>query len=255
MTTSRPTSTAPAVRFEHVSKSFSAARRRDFLMRRIARRSAPAEPSFRLEAVSFELAAGESLAVVGRNGAGKSTLLALLAGLAVPDAGRIRVSGRVAALMELGGGFHPDLTGRENLVLYAALLGSTRRQVERQASEIADFAGLGSHLLDPLRTYSSGMVLRLAFSVAIHVDPDVLVIDEVLAVGDPGFQARCIERIEDLRKAGKTLVLVSHDSRLLERLCDRALWLDRGGVRRTGPVDDVTRSYQEHVTSHSADLV
>jgi len=198
---------------------------------------------FALRDVSFRVAAGESLAVVGRNGAGKSTLLSLVAGLTDPVEGRIAVSGRVAALLELGSGFHPDLTGVENLRLNASLLGLSKKRTNEVYEQILAFAGIGDFIYEPIRTYSMGMTMRLAFSIAINVDPDILIVDEVLAVGDQAFQEKCQERIRDFKAKGKTLLFVSHSGPLVRELCDRALWLDRGQVLMDGPVAEVLDAY------------
>jgi ABC-type polysaccharide/polyol phosphate transport system ATPase subunit len=202
-----------------------------------------AEGFYALHDVSFSLARGEGLAVVGANGAGKSTLLAALAGLLKPDSGRLMVDGRVSTLMELGSGFHPDLTGWENLRLYGAILGLSRREVQERAGDIADFAELHGYMDQPVRTFSSGMVLRLAFAVAVHAQGDIILIDEILAVGDAAFQKKCHRRLLELRGKGATLVCVSHVSDTLESLCQRALWLHHGRVVRDGLYQDVTAAY------------
>src|SRR5579884_1736173 len=201
-----------------------------------------------LKGVSFKVARGESLAVVGSNGAGKSTLLSIVTGLTRPDKGTIQVNGRVAALLQLGAGFHPDLTGRENVYLNAALLGFNERQTKAMFEDIVDFAGVRDFIDEPLRTYSNGMMLRLAFSVAVNVDPDVLIIDEVLAVGDQDFQAKCHDRILGLRRAGKTFLCVSHSKPMLMELCDRALWLDQGEVMMCDRIAAVFEAYEGHTT-------
>jgi ABC-type polysaccharide/polyol phosphate transport system ATPase subunit len=198
---------------------------------------------YALKNVSFHLESGESLAVVGPNGAGKSTLLGLVAGLARPDEGNVRVNGRVAALLELGAGFHGDLTGAENVRLNAALIGLTRKRTNEVFEQIADFAGIGEFMAEPLRTYSTGMVMRLAFAVAVHLDPEVLLVDEVLAVGDQAFQAKCIDKISEFRRAGKTLLCVSHAAGMVQQLCDRAIWLDHGELIMSGSVFEVTEAY------------
>jgi ABC-type polysaccharide/polyol phosphate transport system ATPase subunit len=234
----------PLIAFDRVSKTFSlggAKLMRDHasdLFRLKTRRR-----FWALKAVSFTLEPGESMAVIGRNGAGKSTLLSLVAGLAEPVEGSVIVNGRVAALLELGSGFHPDLTGAENLQLNASLLGLSRRRTAQLFDTIIDFSGIGDFIDQPLRTYSSGMVVRLAFSVAAHVDPNVLIVDEVLAVGDLGFQAKCFEKISELKRAGKTLLFVSHSILLVRQLCERALWLDHGEVMMDGPADEVIKAY------------
>ncbi|HUJ74496.1 MAG TPA: ABC transporter ATP-binding protein [bacterium] len=198
---------------------------------------------YALRDVSFRLEAGESMAVVGRNGAGKSTLLSLVAGLARPDCGRVTVEGRVAALLELGSGFHPDLTGFENLRLNASLLGLSRRRTEEVSEAIAGFADIGDFLREPLRTYSTGMLMRLAFAIAVHVDPDILIVDEVLAVGDQPFQAKCFQRIREFRAQGKTLLFVSHATSLVREICGRGLWLERGKVVMDGSAAEVLEAY------------
>jgi ABC-type polysaccharide/polyol phosphate transport system ATPase subunit len=183
------------------------------------------------------------LAIVGSNGAGKSTLLALAAGLATPDQGTVEVNGRVAALLELGSGFHPDLTGAENLLMNASLLGVRRKRAVELFDRIVDFSGIEEFIGDPLRTYSSGMIMRLAFAIAIHTDADVILIDEVLAVGDAAFQVRCIDALYEFRRAGKSILFVSHAAAAVRKMCDRALWLDRGETMMMGDVDSVLEAY------------
>ena len=219
---------------------------RELFRERVARvlRRQPPPLFYALRDVSFGLSAGRSLAVIGANGAGKSTLLGIIAGLSRPDEGRIAVAGRICPLLQLGAGFHPDLTGSENVTLNAALLGLGRARLAELRPRIVEFSGIADFIDEPLRTYSSGMVLRLAFSVAIHVDPDVLVIDELLAVGDPSFQENCLRKIRELRDAGKTLVCASHDLHTLRALCDEAVWLERGKLVSSGPIDEVLASYQ-----------
>ena len=203
-----------------------------------------------LKGVSFQVAKGEGLAVIGSNGAGKSTLLSIVTGLAKPDKGKVAVNGRVAALLELGSGFHPDLTGAENVYLNAALLGFSERQTEDMFEDIVEFAGVREFIDEPLRTYSSGMMMRLAFSVAVNVDPDILIIDEVLAVGDMDFQAKSYEKIRDFRRAGKTFLCVSHNPQVLLDLCDRAVWLDQGEMLMCDRIQNVLDAYG--VTAASA---
>ena len=189
-----------------------------------------------LHPLDLAIEAGESLALLGRNGSGKSTLLKLLAGVMAPDSGQVRVRGRLAGLLEVGAGFHPDLTGRENVFLNAAILGLSRAQVEERFDDIAAFADIGRFLDTQVRFYSSGMFLRLAFAVAVHTEPDVFLVDEILAVGDEAFRAKCLDRIERLAGEGRTLVVVSHDLPLVERLCSRGVLLDRGRLVTDGPV-------------------
>lgn len=201
------------------------------------------EPFYALKHVSFQVEPGESLAVVGRNGAGKSTLLGLVAGLSKPDGGSVTVNGQVAALLEMGSGFHPDLTGRENVRLNASLLGLSRKQTKAAFDDIVEFSGIGEFIDEPLRTYSTGMVMRLAFSVAVNRNPEILLIDEVLAVGDAVFQAKCFERIHEYRNSGRTLLCVSHASGVVQNLCDRAIWLDHGELIMSGAIAEVTAAY------------
>lgn len=235
-----------AVEFSGVAKSFyrHTGRRllRDHL--KLAARGGPRERFYALRNLSFRIERGEGVAIVGSNGAGKSTMLALMTGLAQPDEGTIRVGGRIGALLQLGAGFHPDLTGLENIRLNASLLGLSRRRTAELLESIVDFAGIGDFIAEPLRTYSSGMQMRLAFSVAVNLDPDILLIDEVLAVGDHEFQARCARRIMEMKRSGKTMICVSHAASMLEQLCQRALWLDRGQLVMDGPVREVVAAYE-----------
>jgi ABC-type polysaccharide/polyol phosphate transport system ATPase subunit len=197
--------------------------------------------------VSFAVERGQCFGVVGANGSGKSTLLKLIAGTAKPTSGTIEVEGRISALLELGAGFHPDFTGRENAYLNGALLGLSRKETEAAMPAIEAFAQLGRFFDAPIKTYSSGMAARLGFAVAVHVDPDVLLVDEVLAVGDEYFQHKCYAKIAEFRGAGKTIVLVSHDIGLIQRLCDGAIWLDQGRVAASGTVRDVATAYHLEV--------
>jgi lipopolysaccharide transport system ATP-binding protein len=184
------------------------------------------------------------MAVVGSNGAGKSTLLSLVAGLSKPDVGSIAVNGRIAALLELGSGFHHDLTGAENITLNASLLGLSRKRTAQLFDQIVEFSGIGHEFIgEPIRTYSSGMVMRLAFSVAINMDPDLLLIDEVLAVGDAAFQEKCFQKIRDFRHSGKSLLCVSHSAGMVAELCDRAIWLDHGELVMGGAISEVMEAY------------
>jgi lipopolysaccharide transport system ATP-binding protein len=200
-----------------------------------------------LEEVSFEVARGESFGLIGGNGSGKSTLLKLVAGMLRPTTGELAVEGRVAALIELGSGFHPEISGRENVYINGAVLGLSRRQIDRRYREIVEFSGLADFMEEPVKNYSSGMYVRLGFAVAIHTDPDVLLVDEVLAVGDEAFAHRCIRRIEEFLAAGRTLLLVSHSLDLVAELCDRVLWLDRGHQRLTGDPRRVVDAYRQAV--------
>jgi lipopolysaccharide transport system ATP-binding protein len=233
------------IRFDKVSKSFRHGAGSKLLRTHIAElfHRRKQEDFFALRDVSFSLAEGDSLAIIGRNGAGKSTLLSLIAGLAQPTTGEVQVNGRVAALLELGSGFHPELTGEENLRLNASLLGISKQRTAELHDAILDFADIGDFIREPLRTYSMGMMMRLAFSVAINVDPDILIIDEVLAVGDQAFQEKCFARIKEFRARGKTLLFVSHSGPLVRIMCDRALWLSHGAVAMDGPAAEVLDAY------------
>ena len=210
----------------------------------LARRRRPGTSElWSLRDVSFSVADGESVGIVGRNGAGKSTLLKVLMRITSPTSGESRTRGRVAALLEVGTGFHPELTGRENVFLNAAVLGMSRAETVRRFDEIVDFAGTERFLDTPVKRYSSGMYLRLAFAVAAHLEPDVLIVDEVLAVGDAEFQRKCLGRMSQAESEGRTVVFVSHDLASLQRLCARSLWLEAGSVRDDGPTPHILRSY------------
>ena len=196
-----------------------------------------------LQDVSFTVGHGELVGIIGRNGAGKTTLLRILARITAPTAGVARVRGRLSALLDVGTGFHDELTGRENVFLGGGMLGMSRSDVRTRFDQIATFSGVERFLDTPLKRYSAGMRLRLAFAVAAHLEPDVLVIDEALAVGDAEFQRRCIGRMEDLQRSGRTVVFVSHDLGAIGRLCDRTLWLDQGQVAFDGPTHESLRRY------------
>ena len=200
-----------------------------------------------LDEVSFEVEPGEAFGVIGSNGSGKSTLLKIVAGIVRPSSGRVTVDGRVAALIELGAGFHPEISGRENIFINGAVLGLSRRQLEAKYDEIVEFSGLGDFIDEPVKNYSSGMYVRLGFSVAIHTDPDVLLVDEVLAVGDEAFSHRCLRRIEEFLARGRTVLLVSHSLGLVEEFCSRVLWLDGGAKRLLGSPRRVADAYRQAV--------
>ena len=238
---------APAIEFHEVWKGFQRHTGRLLLRSHLNHwfaRHREVEKFYALKELSVRIDPGESVALVGANGAGKSTWLSLVAGLTPPDAGTIQVNGRVAALLELGSGFHPDLTDAENVRLNAALLGLQRQRVKEIFPEVIEFAEMGDFMDEPLRTYSAGMTMRLAFSIAINVDPDILLIDEVLAVGDHAFQSKCFEKISEFRRRGKTIISVSHASGMVQQLCSRALWLDRGQLVLDGPIGEVCEAYE-----------
>src|SRR5262245_3626879 len=205
-----------------------------------------------LKGVDLDVAPGLTLGIIGRNGSGKSTLLKVMAGIIRPDGGVVEVRGRVSPLIELGAGFHPDFSGRENVYLNGLVIGMSKAETEQRFDSIVEFAGLADAIDDPVRTYSSGMYMRLGFSVAVHADPDVLLIDEILAVGDESFVARCYERIAAFQEAGKTLVLVSHSLESIERWCHEAVWIDDGRVAARGYPTEVTRLYHAAVGAEGA---
>ena len=234
------------IEFDGVSKTFARHTQRQLLrgyLHGLFKRR-QTEKFYALNQVSFRIGRGESVAIVGSNGAGKSTLLSLIAGISSPNEGRVHVEGKVAALLDLGSGFHPDLTGRENIHLNGALLGLKRRQVHDKEESIIDFAGLADFIDEPLKTYSSGMSMRLAFSVAIELDPDILIVDEVLAVGDRAFQEKCLAKVRQFVEAGKTLLAVSHNPAMIRELCRRALWLDHGKLMMDGEIEAVIQAYE-----------
>ena len=196
-----------------------------------------------LKGVDFEIPFGSTFGIIGSNGSGKSTLLKCLAGILSPDEGSVSCNGRMAALLELGAGFHPDLSGRENIYLNGAILGMTRSEIDRKLEEIIDFSGLEKFVDTPVKNYSSGMVVRLGFAVATNVDPEILIIDEVLAVGDESFQHRCHEKIESFRQEGRTIILVSHGLMQVAQLCSTVAWLEKGVIQEIGPSYEVIGKY------------
>jgi homopolymeric O-antigen transport system ATP-binding protein len=205
-----------------------------------------------LQDVSFTVEEGEVLGVIGRNGAGKSTLLKILTRITTPTKGRATIRGRVGSLLEVGTGFHPELTGRENIFLNGSILGMSRKEIRGKLDEIVDFSGITTYLDTPVKRFSSGMYVRLAFSVAAHLEPEVLLVDEVLAVGDAEFQRRCLGRMEALSQEGRTVLFVSHNMQVLSRLCDRAILLTEGAVSRDGPSEEVVAHYLQSVSGTSS---
>ena len=239
----------PAISVQSLSKRYRLYRRRTQSLKELVlqRSRGEWEDLWALDDVSFEVDQGEFLGIVGPNGSGKSTLLKVLAGILRPDRGSVTVAGQVSALLELGAGFHPEYTGRENVYLYGTLLGLTRREVSRRYDAIVEFSELGGFMDYPVKNYSSGMYVRLGLSVAVQLDPEILLIDEVFAVGDASFQQRCLEHLYRLRGRGCTIVLVSHDTSAVRRFCERAVWIEHGGVVAIGSSDQVVNAYLESV--------
>jgi ABC-type polysaccharide/polyol phosphate transport system ATPase subunit len=213
------------------------------LQRSLLRDLNPRETFPALQNVSFTVAEGRTYGIVGRNGSGKSTALKLVAGITKPTSGTVTVRGRISALIELGAGFHPEISGRENVFINGIMLGLTKRQIAQRFDEIVEFAELQEFIDAPVKTYSSGMYMRLGFAVAIHVDPDLLLVDEVLAVGDEGFTHKCLDKFAEFRRRGKTILLVTHSLGVVERFCDEALWLDHGHARAHGDPRRVVDAY------------
>jgi lipopolysaccharide transport system ATP-binding protein len=235
-----------ALELDHVSKRFFIGHRSGLLDTLLRRRATRAE-LWALRDVSLRLEQGESVGLIGHNGAGKTTLLKLLAGISRPTRGQVVTHGRVASLINLGAGFHPELTGRENIHLNGVILGLSRREVQERFERIVEFADLGPFIDTPLKRYSSGMYARLGFAVAAHVDPDVLLVDEVLSVGDVAFQDRSIRKMLSFRDAGRAILFVSHNLSAVEMMCQRVIWLDHGAIRQAGSTADVVRAYLDAV--------
>ncbi len=247
------------IEFTNVSKRFILnSERRNSMQEWFASIGKPRPPGdefWALRDVSFEVEKGKSIGLVGHNGAGKSTALKLMTRILEPTTGSVRLEGRVAALLELGSGFHPDLSGRDNVFLYGSLMGLSRKDMARRLDSIVDFAEIGRFFDMEVKHYSSGMYTRLAFAVATEVDPDVLITDEVLAVGDEAFQRRCMERIYRFRRRGKTIVFVSHALDVVRTLCDTAVWLDRGEMRAYANANDVVDAYLDEVNRRESDRI
>jgi ABC-2 type transport system ATP-binding protein len=233
----------------NVSKKFRLVHERNHSLKAaiLRGRRVVAEDFWALRDVSLEVYEGETFGLIGENGSGKSTMLKCLTRILTPNEGRVEVKGKVSALLELGAGFHPELSGRENIFLNGAILGLSQNELKRRFDEIVDFAGIGPFIDEPVKNYSSGMYVRLGFSVAINVDPDVLFVDEVLAVGDEAFQRKCNDKFTDLRNQGKTIVLVSHGLSGVESICDRVAWFSHGQVMQIGPARDVILAYTDTV--------
>lgn len=238
-----------SVRFEQVVQRFRVIHERPDTLREVFtqlfRHRSRYHDFAALKGISFQVAQGETIGIIGRNGSGKSTILKIIAGVYTPTAGLVEARGKVAPLIELGAGFHSDLTGRENITMNGLLLGLSRRQIREREEKIIEFAELGEFIDAPIKQYSTGMLMRLGFAVSAEIDPDILLIDEILAVGDAGFQHKCVERVERLRAAGKTILFVSHDLATVRRLCPRVLLLHNGELLADGPAEAVTARYLE----------
>ena len=252
----------PAITLEHVSKIYRRYGGRQFatlksalLQRSILRDLQPSETFPALTDVSFTVPKGSTFGVIGRNGSGKSTALKLVAGITKPTSGTVDVVGRISALIELGAGFHPEISGRENVFINGIMLGLTKREIQDRFDEIVDFAELREFIDAPVKTYSSGMYMRLGFAVAINVDPDVLLVDEVLAVGDEGFTHKCLDKFGEFRRRGKTILLVTHSLNMIERFCDEAVWIDAGAKRAEGDPKRVVGSYLSFVEASEEKLL
>ncbi len=246
------TQSQPAIRLQKVSKRFAFTPDTpqsvlESLISIFRRSRGKAHDLWAVRDVSFEIQAGQCVGIIGRNGSGKSTLLKLIARIVQPTGGEIMVRGRVSALLELGAGFHQDLTGRENIYLNASVLGLTQEETEAMYGDIVAFSELGDFIDMPVKHYSSGMYMRLGFSVAIHVRPDILIVDEILAVGDQSFQAKCIDRIMDMKRAGVTILFISHDLSTIGDLCSDVIWLEKGRLHLAGPAEQVLAQYRDHL--------
>lgn len=246
-----------AIRANHISKHFKVyydkavtmkerllfSKRRRYEERRV------------LDEISFDIQKGEAVGLIGHNGCGKSTTLKMLSKIMYPDKGSIETQGRISALIELGAGFHPDMSGRENIYINAAIFGLSREEIDQRLQTIIDFSELGSYIDNPVRTYSSGMYMRLAFSVAINVDADILLVDEILAVGDAAFQAKCFNKLREIKAKGTTIVIVSHSLGQIEQICDRSIWIHRGKIRMEGKPRDVHPAYLDYIARHSGNVI
>src|SRR5688500_582780 len=247
------------LKFERVSKMYRITHQADAsaspvgLLSRLAGRHRKVEDFWAVRDVSFEVTRGEVLGIIGHNGAGKSTILKLLSNITTPTAGEITIHGHLSALIEVGSGFHPELSGRENVFLSGSILGMRRREIAEKLDSIVEFAELAEFIDTPVKRYSSGMYVRLGFAIAAHLDPDILLLDEVLAVGDARFQAKCLDRIDDLRRSGKTIVFISHDLSAVSRLCNRVLLMSHGQLIASGAPADVIAEYTKaSVAPHSS---
>ena len=240
-----------AVRVDDVSKSFRMYHERNQTIKSAIMRGRTSvhEDFWALRDVSFDVPVGSTFGLIGSNGSGKSTLLKCLANIYFPNKGSITHFGKIAAMLEVGSGFHSELSGRENVFLNGSILGMSKKEITRKFDEIVDFSGVEQFIDQPVKNYSSGMYVRLGFAIAINVDPDILVVDEVLAVGDAEFQAKCFAKFADLRDAGKTVILVSHSMDLIRSMCDQAAWLEKGDLRSVGAAEPTIDAYLSSLRS------
>jgi lipopolysaccharide transport system ATP-binding protein len=242
-----------AVRVDHVSKTFRLYHERNQTIKSAIMRGRTSvhENFLALNDVSFEVPVGSTFGLIGNNGSGKSTLLKCLANIYYPNKGTITHFGRIAAMLEVGAGFHTELSGRENIFLNGSILGMTKREIKTKFEEIVEFSGVEKFIDQPVKNYSSGMYVRLGFSIAINVNPDILVVDEVLAVGDSEFQEKCFQKFRDLKKAGKTVILVSHSMETVKEMCDDAAWLNKGDLLAIGKAEPTIKAYLDSLPAEA----
>ena len=242
-----------AISVENVEKSFKIYKDKGFTLKErilfFKSRNAYVKNNI-LRGISFDIEKGDILGIVGKNGSGKSTLLKLITKIIYPDSGSIKINGKVSSLIELGAGFHPDMTGRENIYINASIYGLTKKEIDSKLDTIIKFSELEEFIDSPIRTYSSGMYMRLAFSVAINVEAEILLIDEILSVGDANFQAKCFRKMQELKNSGITIVIVSHDLHTMEKLCNKVIWIESGKIKRKGIPNEVLKEYIEHTTEN-----
>ena len=242
-----------AISLENVEKSFKIYKDKGFTLKErilfFKSRNAYVKNNI-LKGISFDIEKGDILGIVGKNGSGKSTLLKLITKIIYPDSGSIKINGKVSSLIELGAGFHPDMTGRENIYINASIYGLTKKEIDSKLDTIIKFSELEEFIDSPIRTYSSGMYMRLAFSVAINVEAEILLIDEILSVGDANFQAKCFRKMQELKDSGITIVIVSHDLHTMEKLCNKVIWIESGKIKRSGIPNEVLKEYIEHTTEN-----
>ena len=242
-----------AISVENVEKSFKIYKDKGFTLKErvlfFKSRNAYVKNNI-LKGISFNIEKGDILGIIGKNGSGKSTLLKLITRIIYPDSGSIKINGKVSSLIELGAGFHPDMTGRENIYINASIYGLTKKEIDSKLDTIIKFSELEEFIDSPIRTYSSGMYMRLAFSVAINVEAEILLIDEILSVGDANFQAKCFRKMQELKDSGITIVIVSHDLHTMEKLCNKVIWIESGKIKRNGIPNEVLKEYIEHTTEN-----